>query len=536
MTKSYIYITFAMLLMLGAQGCSEKEQIFEEPYPAGKEPLGIKVDPAQTPQPATGTPGTVVSIKGTGFLEYKDKLVFMFNGEPAEIVEVSDTEVKAKVPDYASTGVTSVAVDDIIVFGPEFTVTGYIKLDPTFRPTAGTNGIVERVVKMPDGKMFMVGNFTNYDNKGIVRPINRIVRTFSDGSYDPSFRAGSASNGQLTTFLPFGNKYVIAGGFSGYSQQGENISNITLLNTNGSIDTMGIHTFRRPDQNDTIQYFPAFNGGTDGFIHEVYEQEGKLIVTGNFRYYITRDYDEPNLYETRDTVILDSIEARQLIRLNADGSLDKTFRFDGAGNTFEGANGEFRTYMHQEGTEAGKIMAYGSFTSFDGQPAGYITRLNADGTIDESFKSGDGANYYITSATYNEHLEKYVISGVFRSYDGTAAAGIAVLNKDGTIDPSFKARAIEGGAAAYAEMLDDGLIVVSGYFSKYDGVTRNGFMVLKPDGSLAPGYNATGDFDGFLVDIVETRSEDDKRALLLMGYFQRFNNEEVNNIIRVVLE
>lgn len=539
MRKNHLYfLIWALAAVVSLPGCGEEEQLFEEPYPQGKEPLGIKIDPAQAPHPASGTPGTIVSIKGTGMLEYKDKLVFMFNGEQAEIVEVSDTEVKAKVPDYASTGITSVAVDDIIVFGPEFTVTGYIKTDPTFRATAGTNinSTVEQAVKMPDGKLFMVGSFINYDNKGIVRPINRIVRTFPDGTYDPSFRTGSASNGSLTSFLPFGNKYAITGGFSGYGQQGQNISNITLLNTNGSIDTMGVHTFRRPDQNDTIQYFPKFNGGTDGVIQEVYEQEGKLIITGGFRYYVSRDYDEPNLYETRDTVILDSIEARQIIRLNADGGLDKTYRFNAGGNTFQGANGAVRTYMHQEGTEAGKMLVFGSFTTFDGQAAGYITRLNADGTIDESFKSGRGANYYIYSATYNEHLEKYVIAGAFRSYNGTAAAGIAVLNKDGTIDPSFKGRVIEGGYASYAEMLDDGLIVVSGAFTKYDNIVRNGFMVLEPGGGLAPGYNATGDFDGYLTDIIETRSEDDKRALLIIGRFYRFDNEEAHNIIRVVLE
>src|SRR3546814_153450 len=140
-------------------------------------------------------------------LEYQDKLVFMFNGQPAEIVEVSETGVKAKVPDFASTGVTSVAVEDVIVFGPEFTVEGFIQLDPTFRATAGTNAQVKRVVTMPDGKHFVLGRFTNYDNKGIVRPLNRIVRTFPDGTYDPSFRTGKGANGFLTSLLPFGNKY-----------------------------------------------------------------------------------------------------------------------------------------------------------------------------------------------------------------------------------------------------------------------------------------------------------------------------------------
>src|SRR3546814_3846457 len=89
------------------------------------------------------------------------------------------------------------------------------------------------------------------------------------------------------------------------------------------------------------------------------------------------------------------------------------------------------------------MLVSGNFSTFDGQPVGYITRLNEDGTIDEDFKTGSGANYYIHSATYNEHLEKYVITGKFKSFDGSPAVGIAVLNKDGTLDPAFQARRSE---------------------------------------------------------------------------------------------
>src|SRR3546814_13037089 len=84
------------------------------------------------------------------------------------------------------------------------------------------------------------------------------------------------------------------------------------------------------------------------------------------------------------------------------------------------------------------MLVSGNFSTFDGQPVGYITRLNEDGTIDEDFKTGSGDNYYIHSATYNEHLEKYVITGKFKSFDGSPAVGIAVLNKDGTLDPAFR--------------------------------------------------------------------------------------------------
>jgi hypothetical protein len=84
--------------------------------------------------------------------------------------------------------------------------------------------------------------------------------------------------------------------------------------------------------------------------------------------------------------------------------------------------------------------------------------------------------------------------------------------------------------------LNDGLIVVSGYFKTYDGIARNGFMVLDSTGDLAEGYNATGLFSGRIYDIIETQSEDEKRALLIFGGFNRFNSLPVENIIRVIIE
>jgi hypothetical protein len=61
-------------------------------------------------------------------------------------------------------------------------------------------------------------------------------------------------------------------------------------------------------------------------------------------------------------------------------------------------------------------------------------------------------------------------------------------------------------------------------------------MVLTPTGSLAKGYNSTGPFNGSLSDVIETKSADGKKALLLIGDFNRFDNLPLYNIIRVTIE
>ncbi|HEY9194820.1 MAG TPA: hypothetical protein VIM77_01100, partial [Mucilaginibacter sp.] len=126
--------------------------------------------------------------------------------------------------------------------------------------------------------------------------------------------------------------------------------------------------------------------------------------------------------------------------------------------------------------------------------------------------------------------------GIFRSYNGKPAIGMALVNLDGSLDQTFTAKTFEGGYPRFARQLNDGLIVVSGSFKKYNNVTRNGFMVLNTKGELAGNYNTTGPFSGALYDIIETKSTDGKRALLLIGSFYRFDNTPVSNIIRVTIE
>src|SRR5690606_28871940 len=92
----------------------------------------------------------------------------------------------------------------------------------------------------------------------------------------------------------------------------------------------------------------------------------------------------------RDSIIVDSTEAKQVIRFNTDGSLDKTYRFNNAENrSFEAANGKITNAIQQAD---GKIIIVGAFSRFDGQPAGRIVRLNTDGTVDPTFNVGSGAN------------------------------------------------------------------------------------------------------------------------------------------------
>lgn len=527
------------MLCLGLWSCS-KVEVPGEPYGPGKEPLGVTINRSQVPSPAAGLPGSEVTIAASGLLPFREELIFRINGELAEVVDVNESHVTVRVPDFASTGSTSVSIGDVVIFGPRFTVTGKINPDPTFVASQGADNAVNKILFTSDGRMLIVGAFTNYDNKGIVRPINRIARTFADGTYDASLRSGTGANGQIGYIIPFNNRYLIAGGFNGYAQRGTDISNLTLIHQNGAIDTMGVSPFRRPEQADTTKYYPTFNGGFDGYVARLHAQNDKVVVNGSFRYHISRQYDKPNRLETRDSVIVDSVEIRQLARLNADGSLDRTYRFDpGSNRPLEGGNGNALAVFHTNGNLAGKATLHGNFSRFDGVTVGRIVRVNVNGLIDDTFNPGGaGADQTVNSVSYNPANGKYMIAGSFRSYNGQAVNQVAMLNEDGSLDATFVAKEFIGGSfgPTFVKQLSDGKIIVAGDFYTYGGIARNGFMVLDENGNLIPGYNATGSFNGFIEDIVETTSADGKRALYIHGWFSEFDGEPVNNFIRVLID
>jgi len=533
--KFFKYISLSMILVTALfSGCKEKEASFEDPYQGGIAPLGIKIDRQQIPVPSVGMAGTVITFKATGLVPHKDKIQFLFNGEKAEITEITETGIKAKVPGRASSGVTAFVIDGQLVFGPNFTVTGLVKKDPTFKVVAGTDGPIYKIYPLAGDNLLLLGGFQNYDNKGIVKAINRIVRIFPDGTWDRSLLSGPAANGDLYGMAVVNSQWYLGGAFSGYAQRG-GINNITKVSNQGTIDTMIQETYTKK-----LIYVPRFNGGTDGAITEVYAYNNKIIGTGNFKYYVSRRYDQPTRL-LKDSTIIDTVDVRQLVRFNTDGTLDKTWRFDPnatgyggkKGKSLPGSNGFIRTIMHTDG----KILVFGNFTKFDDQSAGYITRLNPDGTIDPTFNPGGaGADFVVGYASYNEVTKKYLLSGTFKKFNGVASESLVMLNYDGSVDQSFVPKKFVGGFPDFTKQLSDGLCLIGGDFKTYDGVNRQGFLIVTDKGEIADGYNNVGNLLGRINNVFETKSADNKRALLIVGSFFLFDNLETHNIVKVTLE
>ena len=178
--------------------------------------------------------------------------------------------------------------------------------------------------------------------------------------------------------------------------------------------------------------------GADGDVYAVaLATNGQAIIGGAFVDYT----DGTNTYAVNG-----------LARLNQDGSLDPTFNVGGSGvNVNPGLNFIRSVAL----TSAGQIMIGGDFTSFNGTSRNGVARLNADGTLDRTFKPGAGANGQVWSVLVQPWDGKVLIGGEFTSYNGTAANYVARLNTDGSLDSTFNASNILSGPV-YAMALPAG--------------------------------------------------------------------------------
>lgn len=540
MTNYRRIITGFVVIICFFSAC-KTDEIFENPYAGGKQPLAITFNNATAIEPLQGGAGDVVTMTIPGASEYKDKLMFKFNGETADNIVINGSTVTVKVPVTGSTGATSVQIGDQVFFGPQFKVLGKVKPNPYFKGQTGADFGIYGSMKLQSGQYILVGDFTNFNAKGAILPINSIVTVTEEAEVTRPLQFGTGATGYLNSVVasPGQASFFIAGAFNTFDRKG-NIKTITRLKSNGALDSVQVNFYSTIHGGKPKRGVPVFNGGTDRPIEKLFYFNNRVIAVGDFKYYLKNRYDVGRTYTDRagqtlhkDSVATDSISANQLISFKPEnGDLDDTYHFKN-GITLEGGNGSIiDAYMQPDG----KLIIVGNFNKFDNVPAGGIVRLKTDGTVDETFNAGVGANGPISSITWSQESQRFVITGSFGSYNQQLYSNLALLNADGSLDPSFKAGNFDNGFPSYAKQLSNGLIVVSGGFRKYNGVKRTGFMILNTQAQLAPGYNALGEFSGYLTNIIEHRNQEDKRSLLLMGVFRKFDSQPASNIAGIILE
>lgn len=312
---------------------------------------------------------------------------------------------------------------------------------------------------------------------------------------------GTGADNRITNIVVQPNgKILVGGGFSSFN--GENLNRIVRLNPDGTRDA-------------TFSIGTGFgNIGNRNVNAITLQSDGKILVGGAFLSY--------------QGSITNS--GRYLTRLNPDGSKDTSFNI-GTGPTRDCC---LTTYIDAILVQTdGKILVFGSFTSFNGVSASHLVRLNTNGSVDESFQTGAGLTTYSNSASHDyvalQPNGKILVGGASNSYNGVTTGRIVRLNSDGSRDGTFDA-GLGFGSSTYPIIIQpDGKILVGGFFSTFNGVSTGRIIRLNADGTRDNTFSIGTGFNNGVYSLL---LQSDGR-ILVAGSFSSFNGTTAPRIVRL---
>ncbi len=304
----------------------------------------------------------------------------------------------------------------------------------------GADGPVWDIVQQSDGKCVIAGEFRNVN--GV--PHQGIARLNADGSLDNDFNPVLVGSGRYVYALALQSDGRIITGGSFTSVNGLGRTNVARLNPDGSTD-------------------PSLVASAYGSLASVQalvlQPDGRIVIGGFFS-------------------TVNGASRNRIARLNNNGSLDTSFL-----NGLSGGDQAVWTIAVQND---GKTLVGGWFETFNGASRKYFVRLNVNGTVDTSFLAGlAGPNGGPWSLAVQDD-GKILVGGSFGSFNGVARNNLARLNADGSLDASFLSGqpGADHGVWCLAP-LPDGRLVIGGGFSVVNQIPRNSVARLMVN-SVAP--------------------------------------------------
>lgn len=251
-------------------------------------------------------------------------------------------------------------------------------LDPTFQaPLPIRAAYINAIVVQPDGKILLGGDIKFYGT----RRVHNLIRLEADGSLDESFSFEGEDDmivGDLA-LLPSGEIVAVSRKYDSYNDMDKfadgKLMKLTAL---GAISNQ-------------ISIYPNY---------------GVFAVDASGRILVKR--------------------IDKLVRYKPDLTPDESF-------PDLITNGDITTIA----ITGDKILVAGLFSTVQGEERHDIVRLNADGSIDRAFDAGQGTTDYIGSMTVQPDGKILLGNCYINSFDGLPGGGVLRLNADGSVDTGF---------------------------------------------------------------------------------------------------
>ena len=106
-----------------------------------------------------------------------------------------------------------------------------------------------------------------------------------------------------------------------------------------------------------------------------------------------------------------------------------------------------------------------------------MIRLMKDGSLDDSFKVGAGANGSVYSMVIQSD-GSILVGGSFNTFGNLSRNGIVRLNRNGSVDTTINFGTGANGSVLDIAILPDYKILVGGGFTLFDGLEREYFVQL----------------------------------------------------------
>lgn len=416
------------------------------------------------------------------------------------------------------------------------------ELDSAFNVAVDSSpGNARAAAIQPDGKVIIGGYFKTLN--GLSR--RGVARLNADNSIDPTFTADINGTIFALALQPNG-KIIVGGDFTAVG--GTSRNRIARLNADGSLDA-------------------TFNpgNGADNIVYDVLVQpDGKILLGGSFygvnstAGYLVARLDQngafdasfkspftpsffgsgnapPNVIysialQSNGKIVVGGTPGftsiggdstfiiTSIARLNADGTIDSSFKAASIGGSVEKVLAQ----------PDDKILIGGSFVTINGVSRRFVARLNADGSLDASFNPGTGGNLPVHSI-FLKPDGKILIGGDFSTFNGNPRSKIAQLNADGSLDNSFVPSGVLFGTVQNVVSLPNGKALAAGSFQVFFDASRDSIAVFNADGSL----DTSAVFTTTAVGGVRTIATQTDGKIIIGGNFNRVAGAQRDYVARL---